>query len=201
MSPFADGRHLPAKMRSTWTVPITRPPRYHRFNTGVLILSSVALQYAQVAARRGRKEGVGDGLFVGGLFAFTFLFGQLVAWRQLNAAVRTHQGKGRNMMHRRNMLSISAITALGLALMPGSAVSQQKSLKDQLVGAWTLVSIDNILPDGKKQQLFGANPNGILIFDVSGRFAQVQMPANRPKFKSANRLEATAEESTAAMHT
>ena len=43
-------------------------------------------------------------------------------------------------MHRRNMLSISAITALGLALMPGNAVSQQKSLKDQLVGAWTLVS-------------------------------------------------------------
>jgi hypothetical protein len=29
-------------------------------------------------------------------------------------------------MHRRNMLSISAITALGLAFMPGSAVSQQK---------------------------------------------------------------------------
>jgi cytochrome c oxidase subunit 3 len=52
----------------------------------VLILSSVALQYAQVAARRGRKEGVGDGLFAGGLFAFTFLFGQLVAWRQLNTA-------------------------------------------------------------------------------------------------------------------
>src|SRR5215475_6412160 len=61
-------------------------PKLLWFNTGVLILSSVALQYAQVAARRGRKEGVGDGLFAGGLFAFTFLFGQLVAWRQLNAA-------------------------------------------------------------------------------------------------------------------
>ena len=32
------------------------------FNTGVLILSSVALQYAQVAARRGRMEDVGYGL-------------------------------------------------------------------------------------------------------------------------------------------
>jgi cytochrome c oxidase subunit III len=49
-------------------------------------LSSVALQYAQVAARRGRMEGVGDGLIAGGLFAFTFLVGQLFAWQQLNAA-------------------------------------------------------------------------------------------------------------------
>jgi cytochrome c oxidase subunit 3 len=56
------------------------------FNTGVLILSSVALQYAQVAARRGRMEAVGDGLIAGGLFAMTFLVGQLLAWQQLNAA-------------------------------------------------------------------------------------------------------------------
>ena len=61
-------------------------PKVLWFNTGVLILSSVALQYAQVAARRGRMEGVGDGLIVGGLFAFTFLVGQFFAWQQLNAA-------------------------------------------------------------------------------------------------------------------
>ncbi len=61
-------------------------PKLLWFNTGVLILSSAALQYAQVAARRGRMEGVGDGLIAGGLFAFTFLIGQLFAWRQLNAA-------------------------------------------------------------------------------------------------------------------
>jgi cytochrome c oxidase subunit 3 len=60
-------------------------PKLLWFNTGVLILSSVALQYAQVAARRGRMEDVGDGLIAGGLFAFTFLVGQLFAWQQLNA--------------------------------------------------------------------------------------------------------------------
>ncbi len=60
-------------------------------------------------------------------------------------------------MHRRNMLSISAITALGLALMPGSAVSQQKSLKDQLVGAWTLVSTKYKFPDGTTVDTFGPN--------------------------------------------
>jgi cytochrome c oxidase subunit III len=61
-------------------------PKLLWFNTGVLILSSVALQYAQVAARKVRMEGVGDGLAIGGLFAVTFLVGQLLAWQQLNAA-------------------------------------------------------------------------------------------------------------------
>lgn len=61
-------------------------PKLLWFNTGVLILSSAALQYAQVAARRGRMEDVGDGLIAGGLFAFAFLVGQLFAWQQLNAA-------------------------------------------------------------------------------------------------------------------
>jgi len=60
-------------------------PKVLWFNTGVLILSSVALQYAQVAARRRRMEDVGNGLIAGGLFAFVFLVGQLSAWLQLNA--------------------------------------------------------------------------------------------------------------------
>ena len=46
-----------------WAMPA---PKVLWFNTGVLILSSVALQYAQVAARRGRMEGVRDGLIAGG---------------------------------------------------------------------------------------------------------------------------------------
>src|SRR5258707_7342299 len=46
-------------------------PKVLSFNTRVLILSSVALQYAQGAARRGRMGRVGDGLMAAGLFAFT----------------------------------------------------------------------------------------------------------------------------------
>lgn len=61
-------------------------PKLLWFNTGVLILSSVALQYAQVAARKGQMESVGDGLIAGGFFTLTFLVGQLLAWQQLNAA-------------------------------------------------------------------------------------------------------------------
>jgi cytochrome c oxidase subunit III len=56
------------------------------FNTGVLILSSVALQWAYMAARRNDVDGAIVGLCAGGASAVTFLVGQLLAWRQLGAA-------------------------------------------------------------------------------------------------------------------
>ncbi len=54
-------------------------------NTAVLILSSVALQWARVCARSGRIDGVRLGLLAGGVFAFIFLAGQLWTWRELAA--------------------------------------------------------------------------------------------------------------------
>lgn len=56
------------------------------FNTGVLVLSSVALQWAHVAARRDDMGNVIIGLCAGGASAVTFLIGQLLAWQQLRAA-------------------------------------------------------------------------------------------------------------------
>jgi cytochrome c oxidase subunit III len=61
-------------------------PKLLWLNTGMLILSSGALQWARVAARRGRMHGVKAGLLAGGVFALAFLAGQLIAWRQLDAA-------------------------------------------------------------------------------------------------------------------
>jgi len=55
-------------------------------NTAVLIASSVALQWARMAAHRGQMETVRTALFAGGVLAATFLFGQLLAWRELVAA-------------------------------------------------------------------------------------------------------------------
>ena len=56
------------------------------FNTGVLIVSSVALQWAYMAARRNDLDGVVVGLFAGAASAVTFLVGQLLVWQQLNVA-------------------------------------------------------------------------------------------------------------------
>jgi cytochrome c oxidase subunit 3 len=54
-------------------------------NTFVLILSSVALQWAQFSVRRGRIDGMRVGLLAGGAFTVVFLIGQVLAWRQLGA--------------------------------------------------------------------------------------------------------------------
>jgi cytochrome c oxidase subunit 3 len=56
-------------------------------NTAMLVLSSLAMQWAQVAARRGEIDGVWVGLLAGGVFAVAFLGGQILAWRQLNMMV------------------------------------------------------------------------------------------------------------------
>ena len=61
-------------------------PRLLWFNTGVLVLSSAALQWAHMAARRNDIDGVIVGLCAGGASAVSFLIGQLLAWRQLTVA-------------------------------------------------------------------------------------------------------------------
>jgi hypothetical protein len=102
-------------------------------------------------------------------------------------------------MNRRCILSISAITALGLALLPSNSIAQQKSLKEQLTGTWILVSADATASDGKKEQLYGPNPKGILVFDSSGQYAQIIVRPDIPKFKVNNRLKGTPEENAAAV--
>jgi hypothetical protein len=100
-----------------------------------------------------------------------------------------------NTMNRRSILTISAMMVLGLALLPGSALAQQKPLKDQVSGVWTLVSLEQAAPNGtNKREPLGANPRGILILDTGGRYALVLTKADAQKFKSGNRLEATTEE-------
>ena len=54
-------------------------------NTAMLILSSVAFQWAWVSARRGQRDGVRVDLLAAGGFAFAFLVGQLLVWQQLAA--------------------------------------------------------------------------------------------------------------------
>ena len=101
-------------------------------------------------------------------------------------------------MNRRSILSISAVTALGLAILPSSAVAQQKSLKEQLVGTWNLISTQTADPSGNKRFPYGTSPRGILILDANGRYAAVQGRPDRPRLKSALRLQVSKEEMGAA---
>jgi len=83
-------------------------------------------------------------------------------------------------MYRRSFI----MTVLGLAFISSTAIAQQKSLKEQLVGTWMLVSAEYTASSGTKRQPFGPNPKAILMFDAGGRYAAVGGPSNRPKFKS-----------------
>jgi hypothetical protein len=82
-------------------------------------------------------------------------------------------------MNRRSIFALSAIAALGLALLPSSIVAQQGTLKQQLTGTWTFVSCE--VPANATRQPVCVNPNGILILDASGRYAQVQAARGRPQ--------------------
>jgi len=70
-------------------------------------------------------------------------------------------------MNRRSIFTLATVAALALALLPSNLNSQQGTLKEQLVGTWTIVSWVDIAPNGTKRQI--ANPKGFLIFDSGGR--------------------------------
>jgi hypothetical protein len=100
-------------------------------------------------------------------------------------------------MNHRDVLSLSAILALGLALLPSDAVSQQKSLKEQIVGSWTYASADTVAPDGKRTPTFGPNPSGLTIFGSDGRYVSFVVRADVPKFAANSRTAGTPEENKA----
>lgn len=52
-------------------------------NTGLLVLSSLGMQWARKAEQTDNMAGVRAGLAAGGLFTLAFLGGQLLAWQQL----------------------------------------------------------------------------------------------------------------------
>jgi hypothetical protein len=87
-------------------------------------------------------------------------------------------------MNKRFILSLSATTALGLALYSSSAVAQ--SAKD-IVGAWTIASAE----------AFGPTPKGVLIFDPTGRYSLMLMRPDLPKYAANNRTQGTSEENKA----
>jgi hypothetical protein len=97
------------------------------------------------------------------------------------------------------MKKVSAFTlaVLTSVLSPGRSVAQQKSLREQLVGAWELVSCGRTTSKGATQP-YCVNSSGTLIFDASGRYAQMIAARGRPKLATVNRLDAPAQQYKAA---
>ena len=63
---------------------------------------------------------------------------------------KLHQG--RNIMKRLSTLALTTMSLLllGVVLLAGDVIAQQKSLKEQLVGTWIYVSSTSTRADGAK---------------------------------------------------
>ena len=64
------------------------------------------------------------------------------------------------------------------------ALGQKKSLKDQLVGTWMLLSWQQKKGDGTNVERYGASPKGIAFFDAGGRYIITVMRSDRTKYAS-----------------
>lgn len=102
-------------------------------------------------------------------------------------------------MTRRKVFTLSIFPLLlAFALITGKATAQ-KTAQQQLVGTWTLVVVDNVLPDGSRVQIYGSNPQGILMCDADGRYSMLIFREERPKFAAGDKSKGTPEEYKAAV--
>jgi len=85
-------------------------------------------------------------------------------------------------------LSVTTLLLLGTVLSAGDAVAQQKSLKDQLVGTWTVSSWERVGPGFDR---FGVNPKGVNVFDADGQFFIMFVRPRLPRIASNNPLTPT----------
>jgi hypothetical protein len=77
-----------------------------------------------------------------------------------------------NTMNRRTTLAMTttALFCSAVGLSTSASLAQQQPLKGHLIGTWTLVSSDQVRPDGSRLKQFGATLKGINVFDANGRF-------------------------------
>src|SRR5258708_21516592 len=102
-------------------------------------------------------------------------------------------------MNRRSTLGVVAVAVLALMLpVSGQAQNAQqrppaaeqkppappKSMKEAIVGTWSLLIDDAVKADGTHTPNFGPNPIGSAMFAADGHFAVALTRAGRPKFAS-----------------
>jgi hypothetical protein len=98
-------------------------------------------------------------------------------------------------MQHRGIITVAIILGFGFALQPSSALGQQKSLKEQIVGSWTLVEAADVHADGTKRNPWGSNPKGAYMFSPDGRFTQMLFHTDLPKID--NRMSGSPEQNKA----
>jgi len=77
------------------------------------------------------------------------------------------------------MIVAIAIASFGLSMVTFDVLRQQQSLKEQLVGTWTLLAWEQKKGDGTKVERYGTSPKGIAFFDAGGRYIITVMRSDR----------------------
>lgn len=99
-------------------------------------------------------------------------------------------------MHRHAILglTVSAFFLTGVLLGVGHPSAQQRPLKDQLIGTWTLVSSEVVEPNGNRGPLVkGSDVQGLMIFTEGGKVS-FQVIGAHPMIASNDRLKMTPHE-------
>ena len=86
------------------------------------------------------------------------------------------------------------IAAFGSSTITFDALGQKQSLKEQLVGTWTLLSWEQKKSDGTKLERYGTSPKGIAFFDAGGQYIITVMRSDRAKYTSNALWQGTPEE-------
>lgn len=73
------------------------------------------------------------------------------------------------------------VTRVTGCILSGTAIAQQKSAKEAIVGARNLVAFISEMVDGKKGEPFGPSPKGVIMFSNDGHFSLFQSRAEIPK--------------------
>ena len=81
-------------------------------------------------------------------------------------------------MIRRDVGLIAVAAMFALAALPAAA--QQKSLKEQVIGTWQIVSVEEVYPDGRKEMPWGPNMKGAVSFDQHGKVLLMIIGADLP---------------------
>jgi hypothetical protein len=84
-------------------------------------------------------------------------------------------------MNLRIIIIACTIVTMGI---PMIASGQQQTLKETLVGTWTLLSWEQKKSGGSKAERYGTNPKGIAVFDAGGRYIISVMRSDRANYAS-----------------
>jgi hypothetical protein len=92
-----------------------------------------------------------------------------------------------NTMNRHITLALGTMALLGLGVaLPGAAFAQQKTLKEAIVGTWTMTSVYEQREDGKRNDPFGAGAKGQYVFGTDGSYTLTIIGEPRADMKSDN---------------